>query len=61
MDRKVLTIPAGETVSLGLSKATVGTCDAIWNDRPVFVFREDVEQNARVSIGEMGQLGELIE
>jgi hypothetical protein len=33
-DRKVLTIPAGETASLGLSKATVGACDAIWNDSP---------------------------
>jgi hypothetical protein len=59
-DRKVLTIPAGETISLGLSKATVGACDALWDSRPVFVFREDVEQNAVVPIGEMGQLGEFI-
>jgi hypothetical protein len=60
-DRKVLTIPAGETVSLDPSKVTVGVCDAIWNDRPIFVFREDVEQNAMVSIGEMGHLGEFVE
>ena len=57
----MLAIPAGETVSLYPSKVTVGVCDAIWDYRPVFVFREDVEQNAMVSIGEMGQLGESIE
>ena len=60
-DQKALTIPAGAIVSLGLSKSIVGACDAIWDSRQVFVFREDVEQNAISSIEEMGQLGEFIE
>ena len=56
----MLTIPAGETVSLGLSRAPVGVCDARWANRPVLVFREDVERNAIGANGELGQLGEFI-
>ena len=45
-DEKVLTIPAGESLTLAPAGAAIGVCEAYWNHRPVFVFREDVEQNA---------------
>ena len=45
-DKKVLTIPTGESLTLAPIASAVGVCDAYWNNRPVFVFREDVERNA---------------
>jgi hypothetical protein len=58
-DKKVLTIPAEERISLAPARAPVVVYDALWDDRPVFAFREDVERNAIVAI-QKGQLSDFI-
>lgn len=55
-DERVLTIPANECISLSSARGQVGVCHAYWRGRPVFVFREDIEQNA-VVVAEKGVTG----
>jgi len=49
-DKKVLTIRGGESTSLEPARVPVGVFDALWDHRPAFVVREDVERSAIVVI-----------
>ena len=46
--RGVVTIPRGSLLELIERGEPVGVCDALWNGRWVFVFREDVDRNGLI-------------
>ena len=49
--KRLVTIPAGTTITLSATPPEIGVCRVTWDGRVILALRKDVEENSVVIMG----------